>query len=243
MQTVLCLKWGTRYGSHYVNTLFSAVRRNTQRPLRFVCITDDPTGIDPGVEIKPLPEFTLPKVFRGHPFRRMFIFDRELYDLEGDVLHFDLDVVITSSIDPLFDYAPTSTFCVAENWTQRGQGIGNMSVFRFRVGEHVNIAKMFADDPLAQRKKYRNSQTFVSRNIKEMTFYPPQWCLSFKHSLLPTWPLNLFLTPKLPPECIMVAFTGRPNIDEVLVGKWHTPWYKKFYKRVRPTPWIATHWR
>ena len=243
VQTVLCLKWGKRYHSDYVNTLYAMVKRNTERPLRFVCITDDPTGIVPGVEIKPMPEFDLPPVFRSHPFRRMFIFDKTLFDLEGNVLHFDLDLVVTSSIDPLFDYKPESTFCVAENWTQFGQGIGNMSVFRFRVGTHDYIYKMFRDDPLAQREKYLNSQTFVSKNIKELTYYPRGWCLSFKHSLVPTWPLNYFLTPKLPKDCIAVAFTGRPDIDQAARGEWPAKGIHRLRKYIRPSPWIMDHWR
>ena len=40
-QTVICLKWGDRYGPEYVNRLYRGVRANTDRPLRFVCITDD----------------------------------------------------------------------------------------------------------------------------------------------------------------------------------------------------------
>lgn len=243
MQTVLCLKWGDRYGSDYVNRLYSSVKRHTNRPLRFVCITDDASGISAGVEIKPMPEFNLPEVFRKHPFRRMFIFDHQLFDLSGDVLHFDLDVVITSNIDPLFDYEPDSSFCVPQNWTQFGKSIGNMSVFRFRVGAHSNIWRLFSENPLEQRKRYGNSQTFVSRNIKEITFYPRQWCLSFKHSLLPMWPLNFFRTPRLSEGCIVLAFTGKPDIDEAIVGHWPAPWYKRIYKHVRPTPWLADLWR
>lgn len=242
-QTVICLKWEDRYGPEYVNKLHSMVRRNTRRPLRFICFTDDPTGIDPAIEIKRMPPFTLPEVMRKHPFRRMFIFQNPLEDVEGHVLHFDLDVLITGNIDDFFDYKPTSTFCVAENWTQPGQGIGNMSVFRFRAGSHPYIYERFMSDPLGQKRKYRNSQTFVCRNISELDFFPRNWCLSFKHSLLPRWPMNFFLTPKLPPDAKVVAFTGRPDIDEAAMGRWETTWWKRSYKYVRPTPWILEHWR
>ncbi len=243
VQTVLCLKWGDRYGPDYVNKLYSMVRRNTARPLRFVCITDDPTGLDKGVETREMPPFNLPEYLRGHPFRRMFIFDETLYDLEGDVLHFDVDLLVTGSVDDFFDFKPESTFCVAENWTQIGQGIGNMSIFRFRVGAHTNIWRMFSADPEAQVKTYRNSQTFVCRNISELHFWPSDWCLSFKHSLIPPWPLNFVRAPALPASAHVVAFTGKPDPDDALVGHWpvEAAW-KKLYKHVRPTPWIAEHW-
>jgi hypothetical protein len=49
------MKWGTAYGVDYANTLYSMVSRNTARPLRFVCFTDDSTGLRPEVEALPLP--------------------------------------------------------------------------------------------------------------------------------------------------------------------------------------------
>jgi len=242
-QTVICLKWEDRYGPEYVNRLHAMVSRNTKRPLRFVCFTDDPTGISSGVEIKPMPEFTLPEVMRRHPFRRMFIFQERLAELSGHVLHLDLDLLVTGSVDAFFDYAPQHSFCVAENWTQIGQGIGNMSVFRFEVGKHTSVYSLFMADPMAQMRKHRNSQTFVCRNVASVEFFPANWCLSFKHSLLPRWPLNFFVAPALPSDAKIVAFTGKPDIDEARDGWSDARWYKKLYKHVRPTPWIAEHWR
>ena len=47
----------------------------------------------------------------------------------------------------------------------------------------------------------------------------------------------------LPASTKVVAFTGKPDPDEARDGRWEAPWYKKIYKFVRPTPWIAEHWR
>ena len=46
-QTVICIKWGNRYGADYVNRLASMIRRNTAQPTRVVCFTDDAAG-NPG---------------------------------------------------------------------------------------------------------------------------------------------------------------------------------------------------
>ncbi|MBN8763515.1 MAG: hypothetical protein J0I63_09885, partial [Thiobacillus sp.] len=62
---VLCLKWGTRYGAHYVNRLYRGVGRNLSRPFRFFCCTEDASGLDAGVEIIPFPGN--PGVKRGWP--------------------------------------------------------------------------------------------------------------------------------------------------------------------------------
>ena len=39
--TVLCMKWGAKYGPDYVNRLYGMVARHLRRPFRFVCLTDD----------------------------------------------------------------------------------------------------------------------------------------------------------------------------------------------------------
>lgn len=244
MQTVLCLKWGHRYGAEYVNRLYSMVARNTSRPLRFVCFTDDPEGLRSEVEVKEMPAFTLPEPLRFHPFRRMFIFQQSLGDLSGNVLHLDLDLLVTGSIDDFFDFRPELDFVVAENWTQPGAGIGNMSVFRFRVGALTQVWERFIPDPMAMKRMYKNSQTFVCRTLGKVEFYPSSWCLSFKHSLIPMWPLNFFRAPRLPADARIVAFTGKPDIDEVYRGEWPTDAaWKRLYKHVRPTPWVMEHWR
>jgi hypothetical protein len=242
-QTVICAKWGTRYPAVYVNCLWSMVQRNTKRDTRLVCYTDDPSGINAAVTTLPLPEVNLPAHAANLPWRKVGFWSRHLAGVSGDVLFLDLDVVITGSIDEFFDFEPSSTFCVIENWTQMGSGIGNTSVYRFRVGSHPYIYDTLQQDPEGVLGKFPNSQTYISRTIREKTFWPAEWCESFKHTLMPRWPLNFMLTPKLPPAAKVVAFTGKPDIDEAARGEWPSDWWKKFYKYVRPTPWIAEHWR
>ena len=243
-QTVICLKWGDRYGPEYVNRLYAMVRRNTKRDLRFICITDDTTDLRSEVETRPMPEFDLPETFRYKGFRRMFLFKKELYDLKGKVLHLDLDLIITGSIDDFFDYQPDAPYIVAENWTQPGKGIGNMSAFRYEIGALSKIWERFSADPLGMLEKYSNSQTFCSRTLGSFPMYPIKWCCGFKQSLIPHWPLNFFVTPKPPPEYVkVVAFTGKPDLEDAIAGEWPTPKaWKKLYKHVRPTPWLKDIW-
>jgi hypothetical protein len=152
-------------------------------------------------------------------------------------------LVITGSIDAFFDFEPHSTFCVIENWTQMGSGIGNTSAYRFKVGSHPYLLHDLEAKPDEILAEYRNEQTYLSPIITEKTFWPADWCVSFKHTLMPRWPLNFFKVTPLPPETKIVAFTGKPDPDEARDGLWQAPWYKKVYKHVRPTPWIGEHWR
>ncbi len=244
MQTVICMKWGTAYGVDYANTLYSMVKRNTARPLRFICFTDDPAGLAPGVEARPLPHITLPEDYEWKAWRKIALWQREIEGLSGDVLFFDLDVVVVGSIDGFFDYKPEEAYCVIENWTQAGEGIGNTSVFRLRIGSHTEVYERLMADPEIVFE-YRNSQTFAARTISRMAYWPEEWCVSFKHSLLPRWPKN-FYTVAPPPgaDARVVCFPGFPNPDHARDGVWPTEFfYKRLYKYVRPTPWIAEHWR
>lgn len=242
MQTVICMKWGTRYGPAFVNRLFNAIQRHTTRKTRLVCFTDSGDGINPEVQIEPIPDINLPEDLILTPWRKLTMWKAPLADLEGDVLFLDLDLVITGNLDDLFDYKP-GRFCVIENWTQIGKGIGNTSCFRFPVGKYTHIYDDIQSDQEPILNKYRIEQVYISKEIEDMVFWPAIWCASFKHSLMPRWPLNFFKRPNLPSDTRIVAFTGKPDQDEAVIGLWPAPWYKKFYKFVKPTPWIAEHWQ
>lgn len=243
MQTIVCMKWGKRYPADFANRLHSMIKRNTARPTRLVCYTDDMNGLDPEIEGRVLPPIVIPERITHKPWRKVSLWAPTLPGLEGDVLFMDLDLVVTGSLDAFFDYEPEKTFCVIENWTQMGSGIGNTSVYRFRVGAHSYLYDNLQSDADAILARFPNSQTYISKNIKEKTFWPAEWCESFKHTLMPRWPLNFFQTTPLPAATKVVAFTGKPDPDEARDGHWEAPWYKKTYKHVRPTPWIAEHWR
>lgn len=242
MQTIICMKWGTRYGPEFVNRLWRAIQRNSSRETRLVCFTDDDTHVDPQVICYPIPDINLPENVIETPWRKLAVWQFPLEDLRGDVLFLDLDLVITGNLDDLFDYEP-GRYCVIENWTQLGQGNGNTSCFRFPVGKYAHIFDRVHKNPQSVLSQYRIEQLYISREIDDMVFWPKDWCVSFKHSLLPKWPLNFFKAPPLPADTRMVAFTGKPDQDEALRGEWPVKkWYKRTYKYVKPTPWIHEHW-
>ena len=246
MQTVICIKWGKGYGVEYANILYSMVSRNTRRPLRFICFTDDPSGLTPGIEALPLPSIDLPPSHQWKAWRKIALWQRDLAGLAGDALFLDLDVVVVGSIDGFFGFKPEATYCVIENWRQAGQGIGNTSVFRLRVGAHAEVFDTLMANPAGTVAKFRNSQTFASRTISSMTYWPAEWCVSFKHTLVPRWPMNFLKVAPLPATARVVCFTGYPNPDDARDGVWpdkRKVWWKPIFKHLRPTPWIAEHWR
>jgi hypothetical protein len=57
MLHVVCIKAGPKFGPDYPNILFDMVRRSLAEgyPGTFTCFTDDASGLDEGIEVRPLP--------------------------------------------------------------------------------------------------------------------------------------------------------------------------------------------
>jgi len=239
---VVCMKWGTRYAAEYVNRLYAMVRRHTTGELRFICMTDDQSGLREEVERWNCPHIDIPPPHNNRGWRKVTLFAERLGDLSGDVLYLDLDIVITDGIDPIFDHP--GRFVIMPNPTQPKSGIGNTSVYRFRVGEHTDVLSTLLEDPQRHIDEHTNSQTYISRTLAdEMTFLPPEWCVSFKKQCIPPWPTRLWKPPTRPEGARVVIFTGKPDPDEAARGRWPAPVHKKLYKRIRPASWVREHWR
>ena len=153
------MKWGSRYGPEFVNRLYASIKRHTKKATKVYCFTDDSKDINEHVICKPLPEVKLPNIISLTPWRKLSVWQFPLYNLKGDVLFLDLDLVITGNLDRFFDYKPGS-YCVIENWTQLGQNIGNTSCFRFPIGKYSSVFKKFL-----RRKIPPPSTTMIKRYL------------------------------------------------------------------------------
>ncbi|MBP0047196.1 hypothetical protein H9C73_00485 [Marinobacterium sp. AK62] len=245
MKNFICMKWGSLYGPEYVNRLYAMVRKNASGPIRFVCLTDNAAGVRNEVECYGCPEIPLPEPQCRLGWRKLTLYreSEHLFGLEGDWLYLDLDVVVSGSLDPFFEYMPEKTFVVMQNWTQPGKGIGNTSVYRFRVGADAYLFDHLIENQAEIFKQYRNSQTYISRTVKELNFWPDDWCVLFKTHCVPPWPARFWQEPLLPQGAKVVAFPGDPNPHDAVQGRWPVKKsYKKLYKVIRPARWIRDIW-
>lgn len=265
-----CMKWGTRYGAEYVNRLHAGIGRHVTGDWKLVCFTDDASGVDVAVDCRPLPPLeNVPERLANKPWRKLSLWRADVApDLTGqDALVLDLDVVLTGNLDDFFTFQP-GRYAVMENPTKMGSGVGNTSVFRLNVGAHPEIYERFAADAEGvYQQEFRIEQELISARLgdgratrhcgrtpevradpfyaglNEQVFWPHEWVLSFKEHLLPGWPMRLWQVPALPKTARVVIFHGKPDPDEAMVGQWpEKVWWKRIYKRVRPVPWVATHW-
>jgi hypothetical protein len=241
---ILCMKWGSLYGPEYVNRLYAMVVANLDGPVRFVCLTDDMTGIRPEVECQPCPTIDLPAPHCLRGWRKLTTFagSDALYGLDGVWLFLDLDVVVTGHLEDFFTFRADADFVVMQNWTQPGEGIGNTSVYRFRVGALDWLLSKLIGQQREILNCFNNSQTFISRTLGDLAFWPDDWCVLFKTHCVPPWPQRFWREPILPQGARVVAFPGVPNPHEAAEGRWPAQGYKRLYKVIRPTRWIKDTW-
>jgi len=254
---VLCMRWGTIYSSDDVNRLAAQVRRHLPRPHRFVCFTDDPTGLDPRIEALPLPELGLPPGHGDTRWRKLGLFRRDLggpdAPLTGTTLFLDIDLVVVDDLSPFFDL-PGDFFIIRDDDLFRKKSlrkinpardrflhsVGNSSVFRYRIGDHAYILDAYLADPAAATRDYEISQQFQSAQLAangHLHYWPKGWCVSFKNDCVPRNLASYLRDPTLPEAAKIVLFAGAPKMEDVFAGRGH-----KWYRRIGDIGWLRKAW-
>jgi hypothetical protein len=237
--TVLCMKWGTKYGPDYVNRLYGMVARHLARPFQMVCLTDAAAGVRAEVTCAPIPQ--LPPI--AQPKERGWLkigsFSPQLAGLLGEtVLYLDLDVVVMGPLDRFFDHP--GAFPMIRDWYHPVRIVGNSSVYRYRPADRFALFEAFCRDPDAIVTRIRNEQEFLSEYLQErgeLSFWPKSWCQSFRVSCLAPWPMRVWRSPRAPDDCRVLIFHGEPKPPEALSGR------PGLFQTFRPSPWIEAYWQ
>ena len=108
---ILCVKWGTKYSSEYVNKLYNMVLKNCNgQPFDFYCYTDNPSDLKSNIKTVNInsdlkdwwPKLDLLNIFNK---------DTNIF--------FDLDVIILNPLEKLFS-VKTRTFSVLYSQWKEG---------------------------------------------------------------------------------------------------------------------------
>jgi hypothetical protein len=237
-RVVLCMKWGTKYGPEYVNRLYAMVARHLRGPFRFVCLTDRRDGVRGEVECLPIPDLALPEGIPERGWKKLTTFEADLHGLRGTALFLDVDVVIVDDITPFFEHP--GEFLIIHDWKRPWRVTGNSSVYRWRLGAHADVLAAFRAEQASIRARLRNEQAFLSEVLHgqgKLSYWPAEWCRSYKYHCIPPWPTNYWRMPVLPAGTRIVVFHGEVNPPDALAGR-----RNRVGRHVRPAPWIAQHW-
>ncbi|CAK4075065.1 unnamed protein product [Aphanomyces euteiches] len=119
--SVVCVKWGKKYDSEYVNKLFRGVSKYLCAvPFTFYCLTDNPNGLEPDIQTRQLmPGFSgwWNKAHLFAPHHRW----------HGQILYLDLDSVITGSLDDFAKYSGSFAILKTDGMQneRRSQGVNS----------------------------------------------------------------------------------------------------------------------
>lgn len=275
---VVAIKWGDAFGPEYVNRLYGMVRRNLSGPFRFFLLTDDSTGIRPEVTCLPLPELgcDLPVYAAGiwgkgetrsplfGVWGKVRLWNPDLCGITGDVLFLDLDLVVTGSLDPFFDFDAGGRVVLARSAIKPFRRAGQSSVYRFRVGQLAPLFHRFQADPQAVANRHKMEQDYLTEEAPGgVAFWPRGWVQNFRRSCVPAFPLNYLRAPFVPRAARVVIFPGGLNPPDAIAGRWGAgseprppldhlraglrgertePLLKHLRHYIRPAEWVARRW-
>lgn len=157
MISFVCWKWRTAgspriFLADHVNVLRAMIKRWYAAPFRFICITDNPSGLDKTIEAIAMPvrfdQLTSPQGVRFPScYARLWNFSREAAGVLGErIFQVDIDVVITADLAPLIDRFQSFDFV---GWSdkrfQRNKIAGG--AYLLRTGSMAHVWEEF--DPIA----------------------------------------------------------------------------------------------
>ena len=243
---VVCMKYGTVYPAAYVNVLFNAVKSSMTGDFRFICLTNDGAGVDPGVEIFPIPEVGLSpeQWFVGGVWPKLGLFDPLFHGLKGRALFIDLDMVVLGGLDAFFEVdKPFVGLNAGLGWGRGGHPVEfGSAVISYELGSFAHIVENFRQKKTEIMSSFRTEQAYVATQIQGIDFWPEGWVLSFKRSLRRPLVLDLFAHPKAPPATAkMVAFHGTPRPRDLLPGG-PLFWDRFPHLGHGPVPWMRDYW-
>ena len=180
----------------------------------------------------------LPDGIPERGWTKLVTFSENLFDIQGQCLFLDLDLIIVNRIDELFELE--GDFFIIKDFIRK-DSTGNSSVYRFEMGKFFDVLEYFQQNFTEIQSKYRNEQEYLSdymKNNHSLNYWPIEWCQSFKKNCAQKGFKQFFYPPLLPQEAKIIIFHGKPNPPDALKGK-----SGKWYRKVLPTDWVADHWR
>ena len=228
--TVLCVRFGNKYGREYVERLRNMVSRHMTIPYEFVCLTDDQHPIA-GVRsiVQPNANYA-----RGW-WHKVHMFDPNI-PLSGRILYFDLDVVIHANINKLAGYLTKEFVGILDfnrkfhaNWKYL-----NSSVLAWNHRSQTHIWDQFKNNPKEAQRMPGDQDWIWKLSQSTIKFWPREWIQSYKWEIRSREELTLtngkrqFTNVRddvvIESGCSVAVFHGDPNPcavrDKFVLDNW-----------------------
>lgn len=238
MLTVVCWKWKpiagyrSEFGPETVNVLRRMVARHYRSDFRFLCVTDDASGIDPEIEVRRLwNDFAHvpPPQGRKNPscYRRLRAFAPDIASIFGErFVSIDLDTVIVGDLAPIFDRPEPFVIWGDTNPTTYYNG----GLFLMTAGARPQVWEQFDPETSPMRAKaaghFGSDQGWISYCLGpgEAKFSKTDGVYSFRNDIAsPRGPRPL------PEGARLISFHGN-----------HDPWSMRVQAEY---PWVRASWQ
>ena len=193
-------------------------KRNITTDYQFHCITDSPKDLDPHINTIQLPNDPAIKTW----WSKLWMFGAD-FPLKGNILYFDLDVIIFNNIDHLFTHNPGKFHiirdfnrCRVKDWK-----MSNSSVMRWEAGTMNYLWDEFkANSSKIMSQNHGDQDWITKRATDDINWFPDDWIRSYKWEMIgfkDTKLLNkdgkkIFRKPAdITPENKVAVFHGEPK--------------------------------
>jgi hypothetical protein len=227
---IICLKWGKKYESAYVNKLYKAVQRNITIPFEFHCFTEDARGISGGITIHSLPV----RADVSGWWNKLWLFSPE-FPLSGKILYIDLDTLITGNIDEI---ASVDGFVVLRDfYASMAKGVSTVDIgsglMSWESGSHHEIWDKFIANPRGAIRSLHphGDQRWIQKFVMGRRYWQDilvDQVVSFK----------CHCVNGLPGGARVVCYHGKPSIpDSIRIPSrgWRNT-------RIPISKWVGEHW-
>lgn len=187
-------------------------QRYIDLPMVPYCITENPAGINPEIQIiKPSNHY--PKWWA-----KLCLFSS--YMPHGKVLYMDLDQIIMRNLTAVLEACEGPFSCYADHTAWYGSKLGS-ALMVFESGSFLNIWEDFKKEPETIYNLNGGDQVYLSRYIKTVD-YIDERCPNFAAS----YKLDIVKNNLNPEDFYIVNFHGRPKPHELKREDWIQRWWQ-----------------
>lgn len=217
--------WGEKYTPVYVERLYAGIKKNLKQPFRFMVMTERERQVEfsDGIERHAIKDPGLAK-YKGC-LVRLRMFDpgwQQNRGIEDRLVCIDLDVVITGSLDALFDRP--EKLVVLKGANASNPCPYNCSVVMTRRGAHPELWHEFSIERIQKIPHYQfpDDQGWLAHRVPNAAGWYVGRSSGIYAFQKPGWPDG---SAELPYDARLVAFPGWRDPAEFIT-----------------LPWIRKHW-